>query len=214
MDNTLFRVKREQVRMMQKRGYNVEREQSILTMSLTDFYSIYTQFANQHEVSFRRALLNVYEKGEDRALVAFVDNTTKSKQLGVDPVRAFIALFQQFRCNQGVLISQQPLSKDAGDELGKTTAKFVQHFLESEIITTAAAMGHFLNPKYVVMQEPEALAFFRSNRIKPGQLPVIKTTDPVAKYLGVGSGTLIHEFHDVIVGETMVDKYEAYSIVE
>ena len=214
MDNTLFRVKKEQVRMMQRRGYNIEREQAVLTMTLAEFNGVYTQFATQHEVSFRRALLNVYEKGEDRALVAFVDNTTKSKQLGVDPVRAFIALFQQFRCNQGVLISQQPLSKDASDELGKTTAKFVQHFLESEILTAAAAMGHFLSPGYEVVPDAEAVAFFRENRVRPMQLPTIHGHNPIAKYLGAGAGTLIRKNNDVIAGETLVDKYRSYSIVD
>jgi len=214
----LFRVKREQVRMMKMRGYDVSREASILdetNFTLQTFRDSYSPIAAQRQTSLRGVLFMIYDRGaDDRALVAYVESTTKSKQLGVEPVRGFIAMFQQFQCNHGILISQVPLSKDALEELHKTTARFVQQFQEKEILTAAAAINHLLSPRYEILSEAEALAFFRENNIPPSKMPIIRSSDAVAKYFGVSRGTIIREHNEVKAGETLVDNYRTYSIVD
>lgn len=205
----LFRVKKNQVEMMRKRGYDTAREEGLFTMTLEQFNQTYEAFAASQGFSFRRALLGVYQRGDDQCLVAFIES--KARQVGLEAVRGFIDLFQSYRCNQGIIITQQPLSNDSTDELGKTTAQHVQHFLESEL--SFVAMSHYLNPKFRVLTETEGQTWLKRNRLRTAMLPITLRTDPIPKYLGLTRGTILQELHTSLATETMVDSYLGYSIV-
>ena len=182
-------------------------------MKLEDFINFYTQYATTNNFGFRRALLYIYQKGDDRSLVAYVENPSKSKQLGVEPVRSFISLFQQYQCNQGILISQQPLSKDASDELSKT-GHFIQHFLETEIITCATALKHFLNPSFEVLPQAEVSSFLKSQKLKLSQMPLIHSKDPICRYFNLRPGNVVKEINHPVAGEGLVDTYVTFSAVD
>lgn len=209
MDSRLFRVKKNQVEMMRRRGYDTSREDGLFDMTLEQFYQTYDAFARSQGFSFRRALLGVYQRGEDQCLVAFLES--KGRQVGLETVRKFIELFQAYHCNEGIIITEQPLSSDSVDELNKTTAQHVQHFLDAELCFVP--LDHFLNPKFRVVPEAEARAWLEKNRLRTAMLPIILRTDPVIKYLGVPRGTLIQEQHTSLATETMTDTYLSYSIV-
>lgn len=211
MDRRLFRVKVQQVKMMERRGFDISRERPLLDWTYEQFAQFYTDYANTTGISVRQALMGLYQREGELALVAFVENTAKTRQLGVEPVRGFISLFTQNHCTQGILISQQPLSKDAGDELNATTVNFVQHFLESELAYNV--LEHYLQPKFEVIPEAETARFLEEQKLVPAKMPIIKATDPISKYLGLTKGTIVREIHRNLSGETLVDSYVTFSVI-
>src|SRR5665647_402011 len=83
----LFEVKKNQLKMVERRGYNIDRERGILQLTLPQFLKAYIPFAQQQGKSFREVLTNVYENNAGRRmLVYYADVPKTSTQLGVNEV--------------------------------------------------------------------------------------------------------------------------------
>jgi DNA-directed RNA polymerase I, II, and III subunit RPABC1 len=142
--------------------------------------------------------------------------TGKSNQLGQQAVTTFITETRQNDCQQGIIIApclptKEP-NKDVIEALKKTTKSLVQIFCEIEL--NYDVLSYVYQPRYEVLSEEQAAEFFKVNKIQPTQMPIIRSYDPVAKYLGLFPGTVLKEYNTNLSGETMVDEYITYSIIQ
>ena len=83
----LLKIKRHQIEMVRDRGYDVTQELNLLGISDNAFFQYYGDAANQHRVSLRSLLSQVYQKPEteDKLLVFYAEMPTK-KQVGIDTI--------------------------------------------------------------------------------------------------------------------------------
>lgn len=209
----LYRAKKNQIKMVKTRGFVIEPdEELLLTMTLPQIRSYY----ETKKTDIRKAMSRVYTKGDVRLLVLYLECTGKSNQLGQQAVTTFITETRQNDCQQGIIIApclptKEP-NKDVIEALKKTTKSLVQIFCEIEL--NYDILSYVFQPRYEVLSEEKAAEFFKINKIQPTQMPVIRSYDPVAKYLGLFPGTVLKEYNTNLSGETMVDEYITYSIIQ
>jgi DNA-directed RNA polymerases I, II, and III subunit RPABC1 len=209
----LFRAKKNQIKMLKVRGFNIESEELLLNLSPKEIGAYYEEISKTQNTSVRKAMSKIYLKDDIKLLVMYIgDSTGKSSQLGVSSIHSFIEEFTQNKCQEGIIISPFEPTKDAIEELKGMTQKLIQFFLEIEL--NYDIMSHFLNQKFEVLSPEQATEFFKINHLKPSQMPIIKNYDPVAKYLGVTSGMVLKEYNVTLSGETIVDEYITYSIIQ
>jgi DNA-directed RNA polymerase subunit H (RpoH/RPB5) len=204
----LYRAKKTQIKMIMTRGFDVGNEIEILDKTIPEIRNFYDKSSKEQNISVRKAMSNIYTKDDIRLLVMYLDSASK-KQLGNQAVSTFITEVKEKNCHQGIIIAPYPLTKEALEDLKKTTKSLVQFFLEIEL--NYDILSHFLNPKFEVISSTD---FFKSSGLKPTQMPIIKSYDPVSKYLGLLPGSILKEYHTTLSGETMVDKYITFSIVQ
>ena len=54
--NSLFAIKKNQLKLVERRGYNIERERALLSMTLKDFINSYVALANKKKQTLRQIL--------------------------------------------------------------------------------------------------------------------------------------------------------------
>ena len=103
----LFEVKKNQLRMIERRGYSIDRERFILSLTLPQFLKTYIPFAQEQNISFRGVMTNVYEnENGQRILVYYADVPTTSTQLGVNEVGDAIIYMDKYHLHDSVIITE------------------------------------------------------------------------------------------------------------
>ena len=188
------RVKRTSVQMMLDRGYDVSDEQWILDAQKTDL-EISLVFLKQsalNNVSFCSSLSKLYKSVDNPILaVHFLDrNFDESKQrdkmVSTDQFKSVIREFSKQRATKCLLIVPTKLSPQARKEAARSNLGIMLH---EELKFNVA--HHCMVPKHVAVSKQDADVFYASRKIDASQLPIIRDTDPVAKYYGYSKGTLV-----------------------
>lgn len=208
----LFEVKKNQLRMVERRGYSIERERFILQLTLPDFLKTYIPFAQQQNRSFRAVMTNVYENEEGRRiLVYYADVPTDSTQLGVNEVGDAIVYMDKYNLHDAVIITVKQLSPPAVKHINGLVAYNIQIFLEEEMAYDPTQ--HFLVPKHIPLSIQEQREFLEKNNVSIDQMPVIKASDIIIKNLGVRSGRIVRIERDNMF-ETMIIKSVSFKVVK
>lgn len=210
----IFTVKKNQIKMIQRRGYTVKkRESDLLKISLDSFLEVYIPFAEQQKQSLRSVLSRPYEHADDdsRIYVYFADQSKTSKQLGVDVVSDVIATADQYRAKKIVLITPSPLTPSASKKIQDLLSYTVSVFLETEMVYDPTE--HYFTPEHRALETEEQREFLKRNNLSIDQLPIILTTDMISRYYGFRPGQVI-EIKRVNMFVTMVQESLGYRVVK
>jgi len=208
----LFEVKKNQLRMIERRGYSIEREKFVLKMTLPQFLKTYIPFAQQQQRSFRSVMTNVYENEQsERILVYYADVPTSSTQLGVNEVGDAIVNMERYHLHDAVIITARQLSPPAVKHINGLVAYNIQIFLEEEMAYDPTQ--HFLVPKHIPLSKQEQREFLENKDISIDDMPVILSNDIIIKNLGIRSGRIVRIERNNMF-ETMIIKSVSYKVVK
>lgn len=212
----LFNIKKNQIMMIQRRGFDVKDEINILNYSLSDFLELYEPYVKKPLIFLRQTLTQIYEKKAPQTGKIFVyyAASTGDKQVGVNVVRDFILEIDTIEnLTDAIMITERSLTSEANDALRNVIPMnveknirtiYFQHFIDQELMYDITQ--HCLQPKFELMTSEDTQEFYKRMGIKPGQLPILKyvdpfvrpsdkekdkITDPIVKYYGYRPGQLI-----------------------
>lgn len=208
----LFEVKKNQLKMVRRRGYNIDREKGILELTLNQFLKTYIPFAQQNNRSFRSVMTNVYENDQGKRMLAYyVDVPATATQLGVNEVGAAIVEMDKYKLHDAVIITSKQLSPSAAKHISSLVSYNIQIFLEEEMAYDPTE--HFLVPTHIPLSHEEARVFLEKNDLSIDQLPVILAEDVIMRNLGLRGGRIVKIIRDNMF-ETMIGRSVTYKAVK
>ena len=208
----LFEVKKNQLKMVKRRGYGIDREKSILQLTLPQFLKTYIPFAQKQNKTFRAVLTNVYQNDNGKQmLVYYVDVPPASTQLGVNAIGDAIVEMDKYKLHNAIIITSKQLSPPAVKHINGLVAYNIDIFLEEEMAYDPTE--HFLVPKHTPLTLQEQRAFLENNDISIDQMPAILSNDIIIKNLGVRSGRIVKIERENMF-ETMIVKSVSYKVVK
>jgi DNA-directed RNA polymerase subunit H (RpoH/RPB5) len=208
----LFTIKKNQLKMVRRRGYSIEREEALLSYTLNDFLETYIPFAESSKKSLRNILTQPYKKEDGTQIVAYyAEPNIDTTQLGVEPLAEFILEMDKYKCKNGILISAKNLSPSARKKIESLLNYNIHFFLESEMIYDPTE--HYFTPEHRVMEVEEQRQFLSRNNLSIDQLPIILTTDIISRYYGFVPGQVI-EIKRFNLYDSIVQNSLAYRAVK
>lgn len=213
----LFLVKKNQIKLIKKRGYNIKKpndtnnEETLLSITLKQFSDVYIPFAEKNNKSLRSVLTNWYEKDNGhRILVYYADVPLKSVQLGVEVIGDAITEMLKYKLKDAIIITSKPLSSKAYKHIVSLISYNIQVFLEEEL--TYSAVDHVFTPEHIPLTQDEQETFLRKNNIILDQMPKIFNTDIIIMYLGLQKGQIV-KINRYNIFETSVIESTTYRVV-
>lgn len=220
-DNTsmslLFKVKKNQVRMVERRGFDVSNEAAIFDYNVSNFVRSYTEFGSQYNKTFRQSLNAYYANADGNHIyVYYVETPQGGKQIKIEQIRDLmndIDIYKQsgYTITNIIILSELPLSSGVRKEMEKLPSFNFEYFNYDEL--SYDPTEHYLVPRHEILTSEEARTFLRKNRVKFNQLPIISIYEPIAKYYGAKSGQIMRVYRDVLSVETLVGSYITYRAV-
>ena len=196
------RVKKTSVEMMRDRGYDVKDELWILdpTSKRSDLAIslVYLKRSAKNNVSLCSSLGNVYfalntntNDSPSSIAVHFLDrnfdeNRQRDKMVSTEQFKAVLREYSKQKANKCLLIVPTKLSPQARKEASRSNLGIMHH---DELKFNVAR--HCMVPKHIGISKEDAEIFFESRKIDSHQLPLLRESDPVAKYYGYAKGTLV-----------------------
>lgn len=206
----LFTIKKNQLKMVQRRGYNIEKEIGILEdYTLENFLEVFLPLSEKTNI-LSRSILSYYspyyenEKG-DRLIVYFSDSKKDKKELGVEAVNDAIEEMMNNKAKNAILITPKPISSSARKRIDELPSYNISVFLDNEM--TYDPTEHYLTPEHKALTVEEQRDFLERNDISIDQLPVITTADKIVRYYGFRQGQILEikriNYYDTMVQETI-----------
>ncbi len=210
--NSLFAIKKNQLKLVERRGYNIERERALLSMTLKDFINSYVALANKKKQTLRQILTTFYEnENGDRLVIYFVDNPEKNSKMGTELMKEVISELDSKKTKTGIIITSKMLSSTAAKDMERLINYNIQVFLESEMGYDPTE--HYLTPQHILLNPDEQRKFLVGNDINIDQLPIILDTDIISRYYGFRVGQVI-KINRVNLYNGMIQKSIGYRAVK
>lgn len=202
----LFVVKKNQIKMMQRRGYTVP------DAALTDY--TYAQF----EAYYKQALASVEPVAGQPPVDLFDVITTEieaprkalvwytpqqNRDIPVDDLREMVAYITEDdgsvrAYHEIVVISSGRMSSKMTQQLEILEQLNVQHFTYQEL--SYDPTYHFLAVPHTRLSAKDAKAFLARTRIQASQLPTILSSDPIVKYHGWNVNSIVRIQRTSVIG--------------
>lgn len=205
--NKLFTIKKNQLKMVRRRGYIVEpQEEDILLVSLQDFLDVYIPYAKQLKQSMRQILSRPYTNAEGEKLVVYyADEPVSTKKLGIEALGNAIVMCEKYNTKNLILITAVSLSSAAAKEIEKMVSYNIYVFLENDM--TYDPTEHYFTPAHRALTVEEQRKFLQDNDLSLDQLPIISTADMISRYYGFRPGQVIEirrtNLYDAIVQNSL-----------
>lgn len=217
-----YHVKRNEIEMMLSRSYTVDQDlKNLLTASLDNFINYYTTLyttginnaSQKIHSDFFHIFNNVYE---DPATNQTVGVLYAAAIVGHEKIRtmskkSFLDLSNGLTTNKKIIISL--LHPDTGvyEYLDDPNNRNVEFFTYEDLYFNPTK--HFLVPYHEVLSENEKNKFIYENGIRISTLPVIRRTDPIAKYYGAHVGDIIRIYRTSILPGLFVENSMVHKVV-
>jgi DNA-directed RNA polymerase subunit H (RpoH/RPB5) len=206
----LFTIKKNQLKMVQRRGYDIEKERAILEdYTLENFLEVFLPLSEKTNI-LSRSILSYFspyyenEKG-DRLIVYFPDAKKDKKELGVEAVNEAIEELMNNKAKNAIMITPKPISSAARKRIEELPSYNITVFLDNEM--TYDPTEHYLTPEHIPLSVEEQRDFLERNNISIDQLPIILTNDKIVRYYGFRQGQVIKikrtNYYDSMVQETI-----------
>lgn len=182
----LLLIKRIQIEMIRDRGYAIAQDEEKFykdtesPLTLSAYVDAYIKSATDKKYDSIRPFLNrayVHRKTKNTILVYYAHSPSKEKLEG-SVVTTFMIEAQKYV--HSILITPQILQSQAENNLSPLKKNSYQIFLEKEL--TFNVTRHFLVPKHQLLNPLQTSSFLKKIKATLNQLPIIRKTDPVAKY--------------------------------
>lgn len=212
----LFRVKKNEINMMAFRGFPLTKaflmdvqNRGFKEVNLSTFPSMtfeeFLQFRNERKLfQERNEFSTLYvEPGTQRNCLVLYLNTELGKKVNKDNFRLVELAIKDRISHHLIIISQNGLNPDSIGFIEHRMAGYrVETFIDLEFALDP--LQHALSPisiRHIPAQE--TAEWGREEEIQPTQLPIILTTDPIAKRFG-GQG--LDVFQSTIVGTSVEEQ--------
>lgn len=207
----LFNVKKNQLKMLERRGYDISKEKNLFLIPVEQFADIYIKHAKKLGQSFRSGLTNIYEHENGTKIAVFYTDMTPGKtQLGLNEIIRAVSFMKKHNVINCTIISPRPLSPPAISKINSLVSYNIQVFLEDEVAYDPTE--HFLVPKHIVLTQEEQREFLNKNNLDIDHLPIILSTDIIARYYGLRSGQVVKIERENMF-ETMVFESISYKVI-
>jgi len=104
---SLFEIKKNQLKMIHRRGYDISREQNLLYITLAQFEEAYIPFAQQQNKTLREVLSNVYQnEAGKRILVFYADDPAVTGESSIKQVEKAVSAMQTYKVRDACYISR------------------------------------------------------------------------------------------------------------
>lgn len=209
--NIFFIVKKNQLKMLKLRGFNIESEEYILNFTLDQFIDEYNTKIENEDKSIYDLLSNTYTKIDTNEQV-YVNypkpkkkSTTKKPKTGKEYLTLLTDLLDSIKIYNAILITLFPPSPTF--ELNrKNLPKYkieVFQYKELYIIPTE----HYLTGVHKILTKKQKIAYLKRSKLKFSDLPNIYTDDPVVKILGAKQGDIIAILREPVISGNLVEEY-------
>jgi len=208
----LYNVKKNQLKMTERRGYRIDPREVQNVSSFDYFMRIYIPYARQNKKTLREVLSNVYlnSDGKPDFVVYFADVPPGSTQLGVNESNEAIKYMRTYNVRKAVMITEKQLSSASATKIDGLVAYNIQVFLEQEM--SYDPTEHFLVPTHIPLSDEDQTKFLNENDITIDQLPVIPSTDIIARYYGMRPGQIVRIERENMY-ESMIMKSVTYKAI-
>ena len=109
----LFEIKKTQIKMVKRRGYNVGDEENLLNYTAEQFLDIYVPYAKSQNKSVRNILTTYYKNDDGSRLYVYYADITDKKKLGVETIEDFIRGLDEKKARNGIIITSKPLTTES-----------------------------------------------------------------------------------------------------
>jgi DNA-directed RNA polymerase subunit H (RpoH/RPB5) len=228
---TLYRVRRNQLKMVSDRGFPLTKtdEQELRALE-TPFVpgspswlvlQNYATRAEQLRVSTRSLFTSMYywnvgdTHGSTSAapetppspalLVYYAELPQKTKSLGVDALKRILEAYDHSRATQLVIISEVDFGTQAQNNLASLRLTHCWFFLDRHLIFNVTE--HVLYSKHVLAKSSEL------GTIRPNQLPLIRANDAVCRYFGFIRGQILRIESTPPIPNLLLEKSVTYRLV-
>lgn len=202
----LFVVKKNQIKMMQRRGYTVP-DAALLDYTYAQFEAYYKQALASVEPVVGQAPVDLFDvitteiEAPKKALVWYTPQ--QNRDIPVDDLREMIAYITEDdgsvrAYREIVVISSGRMSSKMTQQLDVLEQLNVQHFTYQEL--SYDPTYHFLAVPHVRLSSKDAKAFLARTRIQPSQLPTILSSDPIVKYHGWSVNSIVRIKRTSVIG--------------
>ena len=205
----LFRIKKNQVRMMADHGYDISEENPIFNYTLQQFIEVYSGFLPDSKTSIREILSTEYHKPDGRsAYVFYVPYSTGD--IGKKQITKFISKLDIGEYQTYILITNRPLGSTARKGI-QNKSRSVTHFVDKEL--SISPTDHVWVPKHTGLSMKESDEIIRRNGWNRANIPRLYPTDAIVKRMGFTRGQLVRiDCFNPLPG-TLVDTYVYYRLV-
>lgn len=219
----LFVIKKNQIKMMRRRGYDISAEEPLMNLSVNEigkFANAYMAKARNDGTNFRKALTSHYEKQENgnlkRSVAYYASAKPTATTVGTSEVTEAVEFINRTQIHDIVMIIEKPLSPQAADDLSKLPAYNIQIFLEEEMMYDPTE--HFLVPTHIPLTDDEQKIFIKNmSERSPGfvvdHLSYILPDDIISRYYGMREGQIFRIERENMF-QTMVVKSVTYKLVK
>lgn len=218
MDETLFKVKVNQIEMLKKRGFDVSPEESLPIFNLRGFLQYYTAKIAETGQTIYQLLTRLYENPLGEMVYVYyspVTDKSTGKSTVLELINEVNGLRREYNnsLNKAIIISRKGLSPDASNQLKNMPLYLVQSFIYSEL--TWNITKHILTDPHLLLTDEDTRALLAENPfLSLEKMPFILDSDPMAKYLGAVPGQVIKIKRRVIFYPAMVDVAVVYRLVK
>jgi DNA-directed RNA polymerase I, II, and III subunit RPABC1 len=203
-----LKLKQEQLKMVEKQGYDITPERSLYSMTPQQFLEIYEPWAQQQGKTLYNSLSYTYEpldQSRHRLLVYYSDQTNKSaiEGLGREMAKGI---------RDVILITPEPLTPQAQEIWNRISLRRQRHFIDAELMHDITT--HVYVPAHRILSPEEAKTLLTRNRLRPGQMPLLPYEDPQNKYQRAQGGQIIEIMRHEMIPEALVKAYPFYRVVD
>jgi len=206
----LFEIKKTQIKMVKRRGYNVGDEENLLNYTAEQFLDIYVPYAKSQNKSVRNILTTYYKNDDGSRLYVYYADITDKKKLGVETIEDFIRGLDEKKARNGIIITSKPLTTESKKKIQNLLTYNIYTFTEDEM--SYDPTEHYLTPEHVALSADEQREFLMKNDLNIDQLPIILNTDMISRYYGFKTGQII-KINRINLYDTIVQNSVYYRAV-
>ena len=148
---------------------------------------------------FRSSMSQIYHSNKEKSkiFIFFVPTSSQKSNVGIDTIKTFCRLVILLNCNEGVMISEKPLTSKSRELLESSNVKSFTRENIYNIISYVDDMfinvvDHCLSPKVLKIYSGKELeSFLEEEQLNPKDLPRMMVSDPIAKFYRARVGDVI-----------------------
>jgi len=183
----LFRVYKTIMKMLNKRQYDISREQ--LNLSAEKFAEQFRLREREKGDVDRQDLTLLVSKpdNEDDQLMVFFPEDLKLK---VETIRNFFNRMQTENVHNAIVVLVEGMSPQAKQAMAELPYPYkFEHFRQSELYVDITE--HQLVPEHQVLTTEEKRQLLERYKLRDTQLPRMQVSDPIARYFGLRRGQVV-----------------------
>ena len=179
------------------------------------------------EEDFRSSMsqVNVSDDKKNKIFIFFLPTSKQKSNVGIDVIKTFCKLIILLGCNEGVMISEKPLTSKSRELLESSN---VESFTRDNIYNIISYVDemfvniteHCLSPKVLKIYSGEELEeFLEKENLNKNHLPKMIISDPIAKFYRARVGDVIKMKRktgnrDTLINEQIVYRTVVYGIAK